>query len=178
MSSGPVRVRVWPLMWVGALLLASLAGLVAAAEPAPAKPPAKAAGKAPATAQRPTIKEEVRECLDTREALRRERLALIQRFDRHEAELRLTQAEQQTQAALQAGLDTTNAAAVEAHNARIAELNARIVTLNAQAGTLGDDQRSLNTRVADLNRRCAGLVISWNDHEAVLRERTKAASSP
>lgn len=167
----PVPARVVPMparvpAWMSVVVLA-LTGAVAQAQPAP-KP-------APKPSAPLTIKQEVRACLDERETLRRERLALSQGFDRHEAAFRRAQDDLQAQTALKATLDLTQSAAVEAYNARVGEINGRIVALNAQAAELAESQRTLNTRVDDLNRRCAGVVISWRDHEAVLRERKASA---
>jgi peptidoglycan hydrolase CwlO-like protein len=73
-------------------------------------------------------------------------------------------------------LDNTDEVAIDKFNARLEVLNARGRELNAEVEQLNRDQALYNRDVAALNKRCAGMVVTIRDRNAVLKERAVRSS--
>jgi uncharacterized protein YPO0396 len=116
-------------------------------------------------------RDEYRSCLNEQDALKRQLPALQARLDEHNQDLKRFQDEMTAHVATQAGVDATDQAAVKEFNAKLDELNQRVEMINARGDAFGRDQKAFNAQVAAANKRCAGLVVSVRDRDAVEKER-------
>jgi len=89
----------------------------------------------------------------------------------HDAELKRWQDQIKAHVATQYRLDTTDEAAVNAFNGKLDVLNKRVEELNLQAQKLNKEQAGYNKLITASNERCAGMVITTADHDAVKSER-------
>ncbi len=121
-----------------------------------------------------STKDEYRTCLKEEDALKAKREALGDEARTYDASLKHIQDEMQAHVATQPLPDRANDAAVEAFNEKIGALNARVNASNKEAERLNLEQYKLNTQIAAANQRCAGMVVSYPDHEAVRKERAEA----
>ena len=117
-------------------------------------------------------RDEYRSCLNEQDALKRQLPALQARLDEHNQDLKRLQDEMNAHVATQSGIDATDQAAVQAFNAKLEELNQRGEAINARGDAFGRDQKAYNAQVAAANKRCAGIVVSGRDRDAVDKERT------
>lgn len=147
-------------------LLQMLAALATAAAPAVQAQ----SGAGPKVSSR----DEYRSCLNEQDALKRQLPVLQARADEHTQDLKRFQDEMNAHVATQAGVDAADQAAVQAFNAKLDELNQRAEMINARGDAFGRDQKAYNAQVAAANRRCAGIVVSGRDRDAVEKERAAA----
>jgi hypothetical protein len=120
-------------------------------------------------------RDEYRSCLDEQDTLKRQRPVLQARLDAHNQDLKRFQDEMTAHVATQAGIDANDEAAVKAFNTRLDELNQRVEVINARGDAFGRDQQAFNAQVAAANKRCAGIVVTGRDREAVDKERAAQA---
>lgn len=128
------------------------------------------------TGARPKMstRDEYRSCLNEEDALDARRAPLEAQRKVHNAALKRLQDDAKAHAATQPAPDAGDAA-IDAFNAKIDELDARVEVVNREAERLQAGIVELNTQIAAANRRCAGLVVSITDIQAVRKERAKAA---
>ena len=93
----------------------------------------------------------------------------------HSANLKRVQDEMRAHVATQPRVGASDDAAVDAFNEKIEALNARVDASNKVAERLNLDLYTLNSRIAAANQRCAGMVVTKADFEAVKKERAEAA---
>ena len=149
----PIR----PSPFVAAFLLLALSSQVVIAQQ----------GQGPKVSPR----DEYRACLDEQDALQPQQAGMQVRLDEHIQDMKRLQDELNAQVALQGSIDEANPAAVSAFNARLEVLNRRVDALNARGDGLNKEMSAYNAKVADVNRRCAGMVVSLRDRDAVAKER-------
>lgn len=127
-------------------------------------------------ALRPThsTKEEYRACLKEEDTLKAQKTALNEQSKTHSASLKRIQDEMRAHVATQPLPGRADDAAVDAFNEKIGILNARVDASNKEAERLNLELHKLNTKIAATNQRCAGMVVPYADHEAVLKERAEA----
>jgi hypothetical protein len=141
---------------------------------------ALAAGTSPAVQAQPgagpklSSRDEYRACANEQDALRRQLPVLQARLDEHNQDLKRFQDEMNAHVATQSGVDTTDQAAVQAFNAKLDEMNQRGEAINARGDAFGRDQKAYNAQVAAANKRCAGIVVTGRDRDAVEKERAAA----
>jgi predicted nucleic acid-binding Zn-ribbon protein len=121
-----------------------------------------------------STKEEYRACLKEEDTLKAKREALNDESKTHSASLKRIQDEMRAHVATQPLPGRADDAAVDAFNEKIGLLNVRVEASNREAERLNLEQYKLNTQIAAANQRCAGMVVSYPDHEAVLKERAEA----
>ena len=121
-----------------------------------------------------STKEEYRACLKEEDALKAKRDALNDESKTHSASLKRIQDEMRAHVATQPLPGRADDAAVDTFNEKIGLLNARVEASNKEAERLNLEQYKLNTQIAAANQRCAGMVVPYADHEAVLKERSEA----
>jgi len=121
-----------------------------------------------------STKEEYRACLKEEDALKAKREALNDEAKTHSANLKRVQDEMRAHVATQPLPGRADDAAVDAFNEKIGTLNARVDASNKEAERLNLEQYKLNTQIAAANQKCAGMVVPYADHEAVLKERAEA----
>ncbi|MDB5972333.1 MAG: hypothetical protein JWQ90_4783 [Hydrocarboniphaga sp.] len=119
-------------------------------------------------------RDEYRACLEEADRIEPRRVQLQKGMTTHNAELKQLQDEMDQHIAQQDKLDNTDDAAIDAFNARLDVLNAGAGELNAEVERLNHDQAVYNHDIAAVNRRCAGMVVTIRDHNAVIKERTAA----
>jgi flagellar motility protein MotE (MotC chaperone) len=124
-----------------------------------------------------STKEEYRACLKEEDALKAQREALQAQSKTHSANLKRIQDEMRAHVATQPLPGQADDVAVDAFNEKIATLNARIDASNQEAERLNHETHRLNTQVAAANQRCAGMVVAYADHQAVMKERRDAAKA-
>jgi len=118
-----------------------------------------------------STREELRSCLLKRDELAEQLETLMVRSRAHEAELTRWQDQIRAHVATESKLDTSDKAAVDAFNKKVRESNARVEELNLQADKLNREQRGYNKLITASNERCAGMVVTDEDHEAIKSER-------
>ena len=126
------------------------------------------AGDRPKTSSR----DEYRKCLEEGDRLEPLRSALEANKKAHDRELKRLQDEMNAHVATQPFLDTADEAAVEEFNAKLEVLNQRGKNLNDVAEELNKQQSAYNAQVAAANKRCAAMVITFRDRDAVNKERS------
>jgi uncharacterized protein YhaN len=119
-------------------------------------------------------RDDYRACVAEDDRLLPIRQSLQARKVQHDAELKRFQDDSQAHVAGQPKIDTGDQAAVDAFNARLDALNARVAELNAHSARMNDEQAAFNAQVAAHNKRCAGMVVSFADRDAVMKERAAA----
>jgi chaperonin cofactor prefoldin len=116
-------------------------------------------------------RDEYRSCLDEADKLTPRLPVLQARLKDHNQALQRLQDEMVAHVATQPAVDTADQAAVDEFNTKIESLNQRMQALNDQGEEFNNEQIAYNTQVAAMNKRCAGMVISLKDRDAVHRER-------
>ena len=125
----------------------------------------------PSQGPKMSSRDEYRACLDESDQFA-PRLPILQaRLKEHNQDLKRLQEESEAHVATQPSVDTSDQAAIDAFNAKVESLNQRVKALNDQAEEFRKEQIAYNTQVAAMNKRCAGLVVSFKDRDAVRRER-------
>jgi septal ring factor EnvC (AmiA/AmiB activator) len=114
---------------------------------------------------------EFRSCLLESDGLKEQADSLTAKMRSHEAELMRSQDQIRAHVATQYRLDATDEAAVKAFNKKVVELNERVEELNLQADKLNKEQIGYNKLITASNERCAGMVVTSTDYDAVKRER-------
>lgn len=125
----------------------------------------------PAQGPKFSSRDEYRACLDEGDKLTPKFPLLQARLKEHNQALKRLQDEMGAHVAAQPAADTTDQAAVDEFNAKMDSLNRRAKALNDQADEFGKEQIAYNTQVAAANKRCAGMVITLRDRNAVHKER-------
>jgi uncharacterized protein YlxW (UPF0749 family) len=123
------------------------------------------------TGPKVSSRDEYRACLDEQDEFKRRVPVLQARLAEHNQDLKRFQDEMNAHVATQAAIDTTDQAAVDAFNARLDELNQRVGMINARGEEFSREQKTYNTQVAAANKRCAGMVFTLRDRDAVAKER-------
>lgn len=160
----------------GLALVAALASALAAPAGATTVKTGKpAASQAPARAW-PT-REQLRQCMDTEDALK-QRFADVQASNAaHEKLFDQVEAESTRLTELEAVLDHDSDVAIHSFNALVQQHNEHVKQLNEQAGQAKPVTSAYNADMAAYNRQCASLVYQLEDMDAVMRERRKAAAA-
>lgn len=122
-----------------------------------------------------STKEEYRACMKEESALKAQKVALRDRTEAHSANLKRLQDEVRAHVATQPIPGHPDDDAVNAFNEKIGALNARADASNKEAERLNLELHNLNSKIAAVNERCAGMVVPYADHKAVLKERAEAA---
>jgi len=122
-----------------------------------------------------STREEYRACLQESDELKKKQDQLKEETTAHDAKLKRLQDEMRAHVATQPKVGQSDDAAVSAFNEKLDRLNARVDTLNEEAERHNLESFKHNTRVAQTNQRCAGMVVSAADHDAVHKERAAAA---
>jgi chaperonin cofactor prefoldin len=116
-------------------------------------------------------RDEYRSCLEEGDKLT-PRLAVLQaRLKDHNQAMKRLQDEMVAHVATQPAVDTNDQAAVDEFNTKIESLNLRMQAMDDQGDEFNKEQIAYNTQVAAMNKRCAGMVVTLNDRDAVRRER-------
>jgi len=118
-----------------------------------------------------STREQFRTCLLGTDRLKEQFDALNAKFRAHQAELKRWQDQIKAHVATQPEVDTKDEAAVDTFNKKVAELNERVEELNLQADKLNTEQIGYNKLINASNERCAGMVVTITDYDAVKRER-------
>lgn len=126
----------------------------------------------PAQVPKFSSREEYRACLAEEDKLKPQLPQLQAKLKKHNQELKRLQDEMNAHVATQPALDTTDQAAVDLFNAKMESLNQRGMALNDQVDGLNKEQLAYNTQAFEANKRCAGMVVTINDRDAVLKERS------
>lgn len=121
-----------------------------------------------------STKEEYRACFQEEDALKAKREALDDESKTHSADMKRVQDEMRAHVATQPLPGRADEAAVDAFNAKVDTLNERIDASNKEAERLNLEVFNLNTKVAAVNKRCAGMVVPYPVHQAVMKERAEA----
>jgi hypothetical protein len=153
-----------------ALILALAAGTAAATTVAVTAKPAASQSAPHAYATR----DQLRDCMDTEDALKAKRRALEATQATHEAHVTAFEAENAKIVEVQGQLDHDSPTAISAFNLLVSEHNVHVKALNQEGA---DDQAAADSYNADalaLNRKCASLVYRVEDMDAVMKERRKA----
>lgn len=153
------------------LILAALACACAAAVPAATKPSATSAAPAVPYATR----DQLRECLDMEDDLRKRHDEIDKWNAAHAAALAEVEAQGAKIDAAQAGLDHSSQTAITAYNQLIADYNARNKALRAEADAFQATTDAYNDASLASNRKCSNNVYSLSDMDAVAKERKAAA---
>ncbi|NRF68366.1 hypothetical protein HLB44_15335 [Aquincola sp. S2] len=132
----------------------------------------------PAPKPRVSTRDELRACLQEEDKIKPQQASLNQRMRDHNIEMKRFQDNMQALVAEQPKVDTSDQAAVDAFNARMDALNNRVAELNLLGRQLNEEQAELNGRINTMNKRCAGMVVSFADRDAVLKERAAQARKP
>jgi chaperonin cofactor prefoldin len=125
----------------------------------------------PAQAPKLSSRDEYRVCLDEGDKLAPRLPVLQARLKDHNQALKRLQDEMVAHAATQPAVDVFDQTAVDEFNTKMESLNQRMKALNDQADEFNSEQIAYNTQVAAANKRCAGMVVTLNDRDAVRRER-------
>jgi Skp family chaperone for outer membrane proteins len=120
-------------------------------------------------------REDYRACLAESDDLKKRQAELKEESVAHDARLKRLQDEMRAHVDTQPKVGASDDAAVDAFNEKLKALNARVDASNQEAERLNLEAFRHNTRIAQTNKRCAGMVVSQADHEAVTRERAAAA---
>ena len=118
-----------------------------------------------------STREQLRACLLEVDGLKEQSDALSAKMRAHSAELKRWQDQIKAHVATQYRLDTKDEAAVNAFNKKVDTLNERVDELNLQADKLNKEQVGYNKLITVSNERCAGMVVTAADHDAVKSER-------
>ena len=116
-------------------------------------------------------RDEYRACLNEQDEFKRRIPVLQARLAEHNQDLKRFQDEMNAHVATQAAVDATDQAAVNAFNAKLDELNQRVELINARGEEFSRDQKAYNAQLAAANKRCAGMVFTLRDRDAVEKER-------
>jgi len=159
----------FPLFAVVALLSLQPAGAttVKTGKPAASQPPARAYA----------TREQLRDCMDTEEALKTRFKAIEASNGVHEQLFNQVEAENDKLTALQAQLDHDSETSIRAFNAAIKEHNLHVKQLNQEAADSQPANTAYNDDMVAFNHKCAKLVYRVDDMEAVMKERKKAAAA-
>ena len=120
-----------------------------------------------------STRDEYRACQKEDDELKKKRSLLTDESETHSANLKRIQDEMQAHVATQAMVNASDETAVVAFNEKIQALNTQVGTSNKEAERLNQEQHRFNAWTAALNQRCAGMVVSYADHEAIRRERAE-----
>jgi chaperonin cofactor prefoldin len=114
-----------------------------------------------------------RVCLTENDELDTKKSDLQKRIHAHTKALKEHQDEMAAHVATQNAVDLENHVAVDAFNTKIDTLNNQVKVLNEQAEIYQKERENLNAEVAAWNKRCASMVVTLKDHDAVQKERQK-----
>lgn len=116
-------------------------------------------------------RDEYRTCLDEGDKLTPKLPILQARLKEHNQALKRQQDEMEAHAATQPAVDSADQEAVDEFNVKMRTMNQRGKVLNDQAAEYNKELIAYNTQVAAMNKRCAGLIITIKDRDAVYKER-------
>jgi hypothetical protein len=124
-----------------------------------------------------STREELRACLAEGDRIDEEKSALDLAQRRVDSAQKDLQALSKAQAAMRAGVNRRDAAAVEAFNKKVQVIRDLGVKLNDQANKVVERSGELSARIDAINLKCAGMTLASDDYQAVLLERVKRAAA-
>ena len=136
-----------------------------------AGPALAASAAAPQTASR----DEIRACMDAKDALAAQRQKLNDATAEHERSVSAIQAEGAALKEQKQAVAAGDHQAIEVFNRRLEAYNAESQAANARAAAIEARQVQMNATITDYNERCAGISVRPADRAAVIKEREKSA---
>lgn len=118
-----------------------------------------------------STRDEYRACFQEADSLKAQRDALNAQSEDHNANLKRVQDEMHAHVAKQPLSGQSDDIEVNAFNEKMDSLNARINASNMEAERLNLELYKFNTKIAAVHQRCAGMVVTYGDHQAVMKER-------
>ena len=112
-----------------------------------------------------------RACLRTSDELEVSKSLFAVKADLHAAEIVSLQRSIQEHVASQRTVNYRDKAAVDAFNNKLMSLHGRANVMNRRASSLNDELNEFNKKVLSANQRCAGMLLSADDKDAVDQER-------
>ena len=155
-----------------AVATAVVAGSAARATTVKTKPPASAASQAQPRAY--ATRDQLRDCMDTEDALKIKRTALETAQAEHEKQLNTLESENAKIVEVQGQLDRDSDTAIQAFNLLVSDHNVHVKQVNEEGARERADASSYNEGALALNRKCATLVYRVDDMDVVMKERRAA----